>query len=41
VNTAEYCSETVGPLGESMQRMLDVNLKEQVDASVGRCRLTV
>ena len=32
VNTAEYCSDTVGPLGESMQRMLDVNLREQVNA---------
>lgn len=33
VNTAEYCSETVGPLGESVQRMLDVNLRDQVDAA--------
>ena len=34
VNTAEYCNETVGPLAESMRRMLDgAQLKEAVDAS--------
>ena len=32
INTAEWCKETVGPLGESMRRMLDGNLGDGVDS---------
>jgi hypothetical protein len=31
VNTAEYCNETVGPLGDSMVKSLEDNFKEKVD----------
>ena len=32
INTAEWCKDTVGPLGESMRRMLDGNLGDGVDS---------
>lgn len=31
INTAEYCNETVGPLGESMSKALEDSFKEKVD----------
>ena len=31
VNTAEYCNETIGPLGESMAKALEESFKDKVD----------
>jgi len=31
VNTAEYCNETIGPLGESMAKALEESFKDKID----------